>query len=219
VPRCGATTCETKDLVIECALEIRARNGTIPKIVPLYGPNSVESSVAHRATAEDSLLRESNAPRTPGGLDDLDRRILAELARDGRISNSDLARLVGLSASSCWTRVRALERRGVIKGYAAQVNRAALGLPETVMVEVTLDKQRNAGGVVEAFIREIERLPEVVEAMVVAGDFDFYLRVVAASTADYDRFLREKLYRIPSVREARSIFILRDVPCAPSPAG
>ncbi len=164
-------------------------------------------------------MRESNAPRAPGGLDDLDRRILAELARDGRISNSDLARLVGLSASSCWTRVRALERRGVIKGYAAQVNRAALGLPETVMVEVTLDKQRNAGGVVESFIREIERLPEVVEAMVVAGDFDFYLRVVAASTADYDRFLREKLYRIPSVREARSIFILRDVPCAPSPAG
>ena len=144
-------------------------------------------------------------------LDDIDRRILAELTRNGRISNADLARRVGLSASPCWTRVRALERSGVIKGYSAVIDRSALGLPETMVVEVTLNKHRHAGGAVDSFIKAVERLPEVIDAAMVAGDFDFYLRVAVANTAEYERFLREKLYRIPNVRKARSILVLREL--------
>ncbi|MGH8199797.1 MAG: Lrp/AsnC family transcriptional regulator [Steroidobacteraceae bacterium] len=144
-------------------------------------------------------------------LDDVDHRILAELSRDGRLSNTDLAHRIGLSASACWTRVRALEESGVIKGYAAIIDRAAIGLPETVVVEVTVDKQKHTGDVLAGFEAAIERLPQVIEASLVAGDFDYYLRVAASSTADYEHFLREKLYRIPGVRQARSIFILREI--------
>jgi Lrp/AsnC family leucine-responsive transcriptional regulator len=126
-------------------------------------------------------------------LDDLDHRILDELSRDGR------------------TRVRALEENGVIKGYAAIIDRAAVGLPETIVVEVTLEKQRHTGNVLDAFEKAIANLPQVIEAALVAGDFDYYLRVAASSTTDYERFLREKLYRIPGVRQARSIFILREM--------
>jgi Lrp/AsnC family leucine-responsive transcriptional regulator len=148
---------------------------------------------------------------TPVRLDDLDHRILDELARDGRLSNTDLAHRIGLSPSACWTRVRALEENGVIKGYTAIIDRAAVGLAETIVVEVTLEKQRHTGNVLDAFEKAIANLPEVVEAALVAGDFDYYLRVAAASTTDYERFLREKLYRIPGVRQARSIFILREM--------
>jgi Lrp/AsnC family leucine-responsive transcriptional regulator len=143
--------------------------------------------------------------------DELDHRILTELARDGRLSNTELARRIGLSASACWTRVRALEESGVIKGYAAIIDRAAIGRPETVVVEVTLDKQKHTRDVLAGFEAAIERMPEIIEASLVAGDFDYYLRVAASSTADYEHFLREKLYRIPGVRQARSIFILREI--------
>lgn len=151
------------------------------------------------------------APLEPHRLDEIDHRILTELSRDGRLSNTDLAQRIGLSASACWTRVRALEDCGVIKGYAAIIDRAAIGLPETVVVEVTVDKQKHTGDVLAGFEAAIAGMPQVIEASLVAGDFDYYLRVAASSTADYEHFLREKLYRIPGVRQARSIFILREI--------
>jgi Lrp/AsnC family leucine-responsive transcriptional regulator len=113
-------------------------------------------------------------------------------------------------------RVRALEKNGVIKGYAAIIDRTAVGLPETVVVEVTVDKQKHTGDVLEGFEAAIARMPQVIEASLVAGDFDYYLRVAASSTADYEHFLREKLYRIPGVRQARSIFILREITRPPA---
>ncbi|MHB8813952.1 MAG: Lrp/AsnC family transcriptional regulator [Steroidobacteraceae bacterium] len=164
------------------------------------------------APAGPTALPGANGTAEPHRLDEIDHRILAELSRDGRLSNTDLARRIGLSASACWTRVRALEESGVIKGYAAIIDRAAIGLPETVVVEVTVDKQKHTGDVLEGFEAAIERMPQVIEASLVAGDFDYYLRVAASSTADYEHFLREKLYRVPGVRQARSIFILREIP-------
>ena len=92
-------------------------------------------------------------------LDDVDHRILAELSHDGRLSNTDLARRIGLSASACWTRVHALEESGVIKGYTAIIDRAAIGLPETVVVEVTVES-KHAGDVLEGFEAAIERMPK-----------------------------------------------------------
>ena len=156
-----------------------------------------------------------NATRSSlAGLDDIDRQILAELTRDGRLSNTDLARRVGLSASACWTRVQALESSGVIEGYTAIIDRAALGLPETIFVEVTLDEHNSDA--IESFSKAIEQLPEVIDAAVVAGDFDFHLQVAAASTADYEHFLREKLRGIPNVRRVRSIFVLREIKRGPA---
>jgi Lrp/AsnC family leucine-responsive transcriptional regulator len=134
----------------------------------------------------DPTASAAPTPVAPHRLDDIDHRILAELSHDGRLSNTDLARRIGLSPSACWTRVRALEQSGIIKGYTAIIDRAAIGFPETVVVEVTVDKQKHTGDVLEGF-----------EA--------------ASSTADYEHFLREKLYRVPGVRQARSIFILREI--------
>ncbi len=135
-----------------------------------------------------------------------------ELSRDGRLSNTDLAHRIGLSPSACWTRVRALEENGMIKGYTAIIDRAAVGLPETIVVEVTLEKQKTYRQC-PGCVREGHEptCPQVIEAALVAGDFDYYLRVAASSTTDYEHFLREKLYRIPGVRQARSIFILREM--------
>src|SRR6202041_3717027 len=97
-------------------------------------------------------------------LDDIDHRILDELSRDGRLSNTDLAHRIGLSPSACWTRVRALEENGVIKGYAAIIDRAAVGLPETIMVEVTLEKQRHTGFDLDGYVRAIANLRLIMEA-------------------------------------------------------
>lgn len=156
-----------------------------------------------------------NAPRSAApALDDIDRQILDELSQNGRLSNSDLARRVGLSASACWTRVQALEASRVIQGYTAIVDRAALGLPETIVVEVTLEEHNSEA--IESFGKAIEKLPEVIDAAMVAGDFDFHLQVAAASTADYEQFLREKLRCIPNVRRVRSIFLLREIKRAPT---
>src|SRR6202451_2652914 len=108
-----------------------------------------------------------NSPTLPAAstairLDDLDHRILDELSRDGKLSNTDLAHRIGLSPSACWTRVRALEKNGVIKGYTAIIDRAAVGLPETIVVEVTLEKQRHTGNVLDAFQKAVSNLAQVI---------------------------------------------------------
>ncbi len=143
----------------------------------------------------------------PFELDTIDRKIITELSRDGRLSNVELARRVGLSPSPCWTRVRRLESAGVISGYAAQIDRKVLGLQETVIVEVSL--REHGGEAVGDFAAALERLPEVVEAWVVTGNSDFLLKVAGAGTAEYERFLQESLYPIDNVGKVESRFTLR----------
>ena len=143
-------------------------------------------------------------------LDDIDLRIVEELERDGRISNAELARRVGLSASPCWERVRALEKSGVILGYSAIVNRAALGLLETVIVEINLE--RHDTETMDAFAAAVQAMPEVIEALVLAGEWDFQIKVAVADTADYERFLRTRLYSFPGIRQVKSVFLVRSLP-------
>jgi Lrp/AsnC family transcriptional regulator, leucine-responsive regulatory protein len=117
-------------------------------------------------------MNSSTLPATGAAvrLDELDHRILDELSRDGRLSNTDLAQRIGLSPSACWTRVRALEENGVIQGYTAIIDRAAVGLPETIVVEMTLAKHRHTGNVLDAFEKAIANLPQAIEAALAAGD-------------------------------------------------
>ncbi|MEQ8501918.1 MAG: Lrp/AsnC family transcriptional regulator, partial [Sneathiellaceae bacterium] len=103
-------------------------------------------------------------------LDQIDRNILRVLQDNARISNRDLAERVGLSASPCWTRVRRLEREGVIAGYVAIFDQEALGRPDTVVIEVTLD--RHDEDMLETFGAALAALPEVTEAHLVTGDYD-----------------------------------------------
>lgn len=143
----------------------------------------------------------------PGELDRIDRAILRELSANGRISNADLATRVGLSASPCWQRVRRLEARGIIRGYAALLDQEQLSAPEIVMIEVILD--RHDDEVLESFGRRMQAMDEVLEVHLTTGEYDYLIKVAVAGTRGYEAFLREKLYRVPGIRHTRSIFVLR----------
>lgn len=140
-------------------------------------------------------------------LDDLDRSILRELQNSARLSNAELAERVGLSPSPCWQRVKRLEENGFIEGYVAVLDQKLLGMPDTVIIEVTLERHEDEA--VEKFGRALINLPEVLEAYLTTGEYDYFVKVAVAGTEGYERFLRERLYRIPGIRHTRSCFTLR----------
>jgi len=145
--------------------------------------------------------------RTKADLDLADRKILSILRSEGRLTVNELANRVGLSSSPCWSRVRHLEEIGVIKHYSAVIDHIAIGLKDLVFIEVTLDKHDDK--VLARFGDALARIPEVIEAHLVTGDYDYLVKVAVADTTHYERFLREKLYRIQGIRHTRSTFSLR----------
>ena len=142
-------------------------------------------------------------------LDAIDRRILRQLQAEARLSNIGLADVVGLSPSPCLRRVKGLEARGVIRGYATLVDQNAVGLPVSVFVNVTLERQ--VEGNLEAFESRIRECPEVMECYLMTGDSDYLLRVVAADLQAYERFLLDHLTRFPGVSSIKSSFALNQV--------
>jgi Lrp/AsnC family transcriptional regulator, leucine-responsive regulatory protein len=158
-------------------------------------------------------VRHPTTGRKSGGkrveLDDLDIKILQRLQDDARIANVELAGQVGLSPAPCLRRVRALERAGVIRRYAALLNPAAVDLPVTVFVQVSLDLQME--GRLEIFERAVMNRPEVLECYLMTGDADYLLRVVVPDVDGYERFLREVLTRIESAAGIKSSFALKQV--------
>ncbi len=151
------------------------------------------------------------------GLDRLDLAILRALQRDARLSLAEISAEVGLTTSPCWTRIRRMEESGVIEGYTVRLDPEKLGLKDTVIVHVTLDSHSDAA--LERFGRELEKIPEVLEALLVSGDYDYYLRIAVADTRDYERLLREKLYKIPGIRHSKSSFVLRQLKRGQLPLG
>lgn len=139
--------------------------------------------------------------------DTYDRTILRELARDGRITNTALAERVGLSPSPCWQRRRRLEQEGYILGYTATLNQEKLGSPETVILEVTLDRHDDT--TLRAFGEAMAKMPEVLEVYLVTGGYDYLVKVAVSGTRRYERFLAEKLYKVPGIRQSHSVFTLR----------
>ena len=119
-------------------------------------------------------------PAWPGELDEIDRHLVRELSRDARLPNNALAERVGIAPSTCLGRVRALRERGVIRGYHADVDQAALGRPLQAMIAVRL--QAHARSRIRGFVAEVAVLPEVLNAFFLAGKDDFLLHVAAAST-------------------------------------
>ena len=140
-------------------------------------------------------------------LDKFDISILEALQKDARLSLQDLGKIVGLTASPCWTRVKRLEDAGIIEGYTVRLSPEKLGLPETVILHVSLDSHSDEA--LFEFGRALENIPEVLEAFLVSGDYDYYIRVAVEDTRGYERFLREKLYKIPGIRNSKSSFVLR----------
>ncbi len=142
-------------------------------------------------------------------LDEIDYRILARLQDNARISNSDLAREIGLSPSPCLRRVRDLENSGAIKGYAALLEPAVVGLPVSVFVQVTLERQVETA--LEDFERTVLERPEVMECYLMTGDADYMMRIVVADVRAYEQFLKEHLTRAPGVASINSSFALNQV--------
>ena len=142
-------------------------------------------------------------------LDATDRRILAVLQRDGRMTNAELAAEVGLSASACHRRVQRLEEMAVIRGYVALLDARKLERPTTVFVEITLSGQ--ADDLLEAFEREVRKIPDVLECHLMAGSADYLLKVVAQDTDDFARIHRQRLAKLPGVAQMQSSFSLRTV--------
>ncbi|MCK8785639.1 Lrp/AsnC family transcriptional regulator [Roseomonas sp. NAR14] len=149
-------------------------------------------------------------------MDAIDRRILRALHRRARLTNAELAEEVGLSPSPCWTRVRRLEQAGVIKGYVAILDQAALGMPDTVFLEVMMEKHDDDS--LTRFEAAVTALPEVIEAYLVTGEYDYVIKAAVGGTAGAEALLRDKLYRLPGVRHTRTSFTLRCLKQSYSPA-
>src|SRR6201995_1650209 len=148
------------------------------------GAGSSTGSVS--SAGQPNRVRQDLAGSSPGGsqggagdLDDIDRHIVRELARDARIANNALAERVGIAPSTCLGRVRSLRERGVIRGYHADVDQAALGRPLQAMIAVRL--QGNARGRIRGFVSEVAARPEVLNVFFLAGKDDFLLHVAAAA--------------------------------------
>jgi len=140
-------------------------------------------------------------------MNNIDQSILRALTADGRLSNAELAEKVGLSPSACWTRVRRLEQSGIIRGYHAELDQAKLGKPDTVFIEVMMEKHDE--DIRQRFENVVLAIPEVLECHLVTGEYDYVIKAAVGGTAGYEALLREHLYRLPGVRHTRSFFTLR----------
>jgi Lrp/AsnC family leucine-responsive transcriptional regulator len=142
-------------------------------------------------------------------IDQIDRKILNRLQKDGRTANNDLAADVGLSPSPCLRRVKALEESGVIRTYVALVDPVLVDLPVNVFVSVTLEKQIEER--LDAFEDAIRQRPEVLECYLMTGEADYLLRIVVPDLAAYEQFLKTHLTRIAGVSSIKSSFALKQV--------
>ena len=138
-------------------------------------------------------------------LDETDIQILLLLQKEGRITNADLAKSVGLSPPSVLQRVRILEKAGLIRGYHAILDAEKLGLKITAMVMITLSLHQEQP--IERFRRSVQDIPEILECYHVSGDCDFLLKVVVRDMKAYELFVREKLSKIKGIQQIRTSFV------------
>ena len=139
---------------------------------------------------------------SPSRLDKVDRRILDLVQREGALSVAEVASRTGLSTTTCWRRIQALEQSGVIKGRVALLDRAALGLDVTIFAHVKLSTQgRDA---IAAFAEALRERPEVLDCYTTMGEWDFMLRVVTRDIKAYEAFYLDHLSKLPNVQSINS---------------
>ena len=139
--------------------------------------------------------------------DDIDRQIMAHLQADGRMTNVELADRVGLTAPPCLRRVRALEEKGAIRGYHADLDPTWLGYSITVFAMVSLKSQAESD--LEAFEAHVAAIPEIRECYMLNGDIDFILKIVARDLAGFQQFLTTRLTTAPNVAHVRTSLTIR----------
>ncbi len=146
---------------------------------------------------------------TPKHIDRIDRRILSELQNNGKVSNVELSKLVGLSPSPCLERVKRLEQQGYITGYTARLNPNKLGAAMLVFVEITLTK--TSVDIFEEFSAAVQEQEDIQECHLVSGNFDFLLKTRVADMANYRKLLGDTLLRLPGVSESRTYVVMEEV--------
>ncbi len=139
-------------------------------------------------------------------IDQFDEKLLRSLQRNARATSFELADAIGLSPSSCQRRQRELEQRGIVRGYRAEIDPAALGQAFTVFAAVRL--QRHERGEVQAFQKAVVQLPEVLEAHHIAGAFDYLLRIAVADLASYETFHADRLTALPGLANITSYVVM-----------
>ena len=139
--------------------------------------------------------------------DKIDLAILRVLQQDSRKTLQEIGAEVGLSPTSCWTRIKKLEAQGVIKRYTVDIDASKIGYHDSVIVQLTLESHTDE--TLYEFGKVLATIPEIQEAYLVSGDYDYYIRIRVRDTRDYERLLREKLYKIPGIRHSKSHFVLR----------
>lgn len=142
-------------------------------------------------------------------MDRIDRRILDELSREGRLSTADLARRVGLSKTPVQARLKKLEQEGIIRGYAALIDRSRMGEGHVAFVQVTLSDTRSAS--LDAFNRAALDVPEVEECHMIAGSFDYLLKVRTKDIDAYRRILGESISALPHVAQTSTFVAMETV--------
>ena len=148
--------------------------------------------------------------------DGIDRKILRALQAAGRATNVELAGKVHLSAPQCFRRVRALEERGVIRGYTARLDAEALGLGVTAYVSVSIAGDQF--GRVRDIEAQIRAYPQILECHAVSGDYDYLLKVVAHDLKSLSTFLTDRLMQVPGIDDVRSMICLEEIkPASPLP--
>ena len=142
-------------------------------------------------------------------LDNVDVAILDQLQQNARIKNTELAKKVNLTASPCFSRVRALEQSGVIRGHVTLLDTERLGLRLNVFIQVSLEKQREE--TLRRFEDTIAQRPEVMECYLMTGDSDYLLRVLVRDIHDLETFILNSLTKIPGISNIRSSIALKQV--------
>lgn len=147
-------------------------------------------------------------------LDRIDRNILRALQINGRISNVELSRQVGLSATPCLERVKRLEKTGVIKSYSALLDPQYLDASLLVYIELTL--KRSSGDVFERFNEAAKQLDSILECHLVSGDFDYLLKTRVADMSAYRKVLSETLMALPDIKSSKTYVVMEEVKCLSS---
>ncbi|ENF6042016.1 Lrp/AsnC family transcriptional regulator [Citrobacter amalonaticus] len=142
-------------------------------------------------------------------MNEYDRKIIAELQRDGRLSLTELSERIGLSLSPCHRRVRALEQEGVISGYRATINPEAIGLNFSAIVFVTLRGTDQSS--VEEFEQAVPSVPEIIQAQRLFGDPDFMLHVITCDLAAFQQLYDKSLSSLPNVLRLTSTLVMKNI--------
>ncbi len=142
-------------------------------------------------------------------LDKIDRNILRELQKNGRISNVELSKKVGLSPTPCLERVKRLEKSGVIQSYTALLDPDALNASLLVYIEITLN--RSSADVFERFNKAVNQVSEILECHLVSGDFDYLLKTRVADMSAYRKVLNQTLLALPDIKDSRTYVVMEEV--------